>query len=353
MSADVKNFWTKLTVDTDDASTMLRIAQKVNKTVMLWGKPGIGKTSIVYQLGEELRKTNPKFLDVVVINPSQTDIIDLKLPHLVKLENGEVVNKFAFSDMLPREGEGILFVDEINTAPESLQPTLYSLILEGRIGNYKLPPNWMRVAAGNREEDGCAAQPMSAALRDRLTVHMCVEPSERAWLSWAATHGIRPEIQAWVKNNPTVLVGHSKDDPTGGCTPRSLEGLSRMLDEFERSNITGRLESILLNGSIGQGAASEFEGFLQIYRANVDIDNILKDPLGAPVYTKPDIAYSIAYSLSAKIDKKNFSTIMKYLDRMHKTYKVVCITTAQQRNPELERIPEFHCFLVENINILH
>jgi hypothetical protein len=157
------------------------------------------------------------FEGMVVINPSQDDVIDFKLPHVVKLENGDSVSKFAFSERLPRQGKWVIFVDEINTCTQAMQATLYSLILEGRIGEYQLPEGCLRVAAGNREFDRCAANPMSAALKDRLALHLNVIPDVDDWCRWAIRNGVIPEIISYVRNCPQSLSeGYIPDDPTGG-----------------------------------------------------------------------------------------------------------------------------------------
>jgi hypothetical protein len=349
--ADVKNFWSPLAVGLKQAELGLHIALNAGKTAMLWGQYGIGKTAIVSQLAESLRhvKEEDRFSGMVTINPSTIDIIDFKLPYVDTIET-EKISRFAYSELLPREGRWIIFVDEINTAMQSLQPTLYSLILEGRIGNYRLPPGCFRVAAGNREEDQCAAQPMSAALKDRLSLHMYVEANVDDWLSWSARNRIRPEIMAWIKFAPQNLNGHNPDDPTGGCTPRSLEGLSCLLDSCE--NILGssnNMESNILYGSIGQGAASVFSGFLTMYKSEIDADECIKNPETAKLPERCDLALCVSYAISSKINKKNIGAALTYLDRLQQTYKAVAISAALERDRSIETTKEYKEFLIKNV----
>lgn len=334
-----KDFWTKLTVTPSRAKRLLALCLESGTTAMMWGNYGVGKTSIVKELFNDLNKLDEsrRFNKLVMINPSQTDIIDFKVPHVREIrDTGEFISSFAFSDYLPHRNDGrcIIFVDEINTAPQSLQPTLYSLILEGRIGNYKLPDGCFRVAAGNREEDGCAAQPMSNALKDRLNLHMNVEPRRQCWGRWACQNGIREEIQAWVQFSPeSSLKGHSADDPTGGCTPRSLEALSRQMDSLARHNLLDTEdEDIILTGTIGQAAGSEFKGFLKIYRSETNIDEILKNPTKAKLYTRGDLNFCIAYALANEMNEENIGTIFKYLERMEPTYMILCAYVAMEKD---------------------
>lgn len=360
-SGDIKNVWSKLTVSPSVAQQLLLVALKANTTAMMWGKYGVGKTAIVYQLAKKLQNSQipaeHRFEGCVVINPSQTDIIDFKLPYTQKIrDTEEVISRFAYSELLPRDGRWIIFVDEINTAPQSLQPTLYSLILEGRIGNYRLPDGCFRVAAGNREEDQCAAQPMSAALKDRLNLHMFVQPNKESWGKWAAENGIRPEIQAWVQFSPiNSLQGHLPEDPTGGCTPRSLEALSKSMTSLHKHHKEdSTLESLLITGTIGQGAASEFAGFLEIYRSQISIEEIIKNPKKAKVPTETSLLYCIAFSLAEQMNLKTVKPIFQYLERLPPTYTVIAIENVRARDSNMfMNVPEIRDFIIKNLKVIY
>ena len=49
----------------------------------------------------------------------------------------------------PEQPAGILFLDELTAADQRLQISAYSLILDRRVGHYRLPDGWQVVAAGN------------------------------------------------------------------------------------------------------------------------------------------------------------------------------------------------------------
>lgn len=342
------NVYSGITVDPMKAAKIIGTCIKAGTTAMMWGKWGVGKTSIAYQVVE---KMNPYFDSCIVINPSQDDVIDFKLPYVDEItvdEKKYTASKFAVSERLPRKGRHLIFVDEINTATPAMQATLYSLILEGRIGSYKLPDGCIRIAAGNREEDGCAALPMSNALKDRLGVHMNIVPSEASWIKWATTRGnIVPEVVAFVRNMPTVLEGHCSNesgDPTGGCTPRSLEALSKMIGAGTDEDILHNVA----NGIIGQGAGAEFVGFLDIYKNNVDIDEIIKKPEKAPVPKKMDVLYAITSALGAKMNKDNIENIVVYLKRMDRRYMLMAMNDAHNRDESIRTHPAMAAFIREN-----
>lgn len=344
----MSNVYSGITVDPMKAAKIIGTCIKANTTAMMWGKWGVGKTAVAYQVAE---KMHPYFESCIVINPSQDDVIDFKLPYVDGIKIGDethTISRFAMSERLPRSGRHLIFVDEINTATPAMQATLYSLILEGRIGSYKLPDGCVRIAAGNREEDGCAALPMSNALKDRLGVHMNVVPTESSWIKWATTRGkIVPEVVAFVRNMPSVLEGHCTNDsgdPTGGCTPRSLEALSKMIGAGTDDDIL----HVVANGIIGQGAGAEFIGFLEIYRNNVDIDNIINNPSKAEVPSKMDVLYSIASALGSKMNKENIDNIVVYLKRMDRRYMMMAMNDGYNRDEEIRNCSAMAAYVREN-----
>ena len=114
------------------------VVQKV--PTFLWGAPGIGKSSIVKQIADE------KGLDFIDLRLALMDPTDLKgIPFYDKETHTALWAPPAF---LPREGEGILFLDELNSAAPAVQSSAYQLILDRRIGEYELPDGWAIVAAG-------------------------------------------------------------------------------------------------------------------------------------------------------------------------------------------------------------
>lgn len=343
MSTEIKDFWNALTVDTETAYELLLLSVEAGTTAMMWGQHGVGKTSIVHQLSRTLMDEripeHSRFSGYITINPSQTDIIDFKLPYIKTEDTGEVLSCFAYSGILPRKGKWVIFVDEINTAPQSLQPALYSLILEGRIGDYRLPEGCVRLAAGNREEDQCAAQPMSAALKDRLNLHMFVVPTAPCWGRWAAKNGVRADLQAWVQSDPiTSLRGHNPQDPTAGSSPRSIEALSKKLNVLDAKPFSAErkasLRESLLYGTIGQGAASQLMGFLDMYHNQISLDEILKNPTGYKIPTGKDsisLTYCITYGLAERMNRDNIKDIFTFLGRIEPTYVRVALDLAIAR----------------------
>ena len=195
--ANVENKVTQLTPS--QLTLALRVMFKANLPVMLWGPPGVGKSQIVHQTGATM---NGKVID---LRMAQFDPVDLRgIPF--KGEDGRTM--WAPPGVFPiaeRDGEeGVLFLDELNSAPPAVQAAGYQLVLDRALGEYHMPPGWRVVAAGNRETDRGVAYRMPTPLANRFA-HFEVVVDLQDWVVWANGAGIRPEIVAFVRWRPEYL----------------------------------------------------------------------------------------------------------------------------------------------------
>ncbi len=140
------------------------LKQNLMISTMIWGPPGIGKSSIVGQLAQA---NNLAFTDVRLSQLAPTDLRGLPVA-----ENG--ISKWYPPEFLPRSGKGILFLDEINMAPPTMQGMAQQLILDRCVGSYSVPDGWFIWAAGNRKEDRASVFDMPAPLANRF-LHLQVE----------------------------------------------------------------------------------------------------------------------------------------------------------------------------------
>ena len=128
------------------------VTQRITHAVMIWGPAGIGKSSIVSQVAAAHELA---FVDVRLSQLAPTDLRGLPVP------DGKV-SRWLPPEFLPQGGTGVLFLDELNMAPPTLQGVAQQLILDRRVGSYVLPDGWFVWAAGNRKEDRAATFDMPA-----------------------------------------------------------------------------------------------------------------------------------------------------------------------------------------------
>ena len=317
-------------------SSLLLLAE-LKRAVFVWGPPGVGKSDVVRQFAKQ---KNTQLKDIRVL---LHDNVDFKgLPYL---EQGQT--KWAIPDFLPRDGEGILFLDELNAAPALVQAACYELILDRRLGDYRLPDGWVVLAAGNREVDRSVVTRMPTALRNRF-IHLDFEVDGTEWKKWAFENNIRFEVIAFLEFKPDLL--HQFDrDANAFPSPRSWAFVSDILT----GNPSKIIELELIAGAVGAAAATEFIAFLNTYRALPNIDAILLDPDSATLPSRPDEKYAVACALSHRATDTNIDRVCKYLNRMPAEFSVLCVTDAIRRTPTLQQAPAFTKWATKHNHLLN
>lgn len=115
----------------------LRALVRAQQPVFIWSSLGCGKSAVTKQVAAGLK------LQLRDVRALLLDPVDLRgLPFLGT--NGR--SKWATPDFLPRDGEGILFLDELNAAPAMVQASCYQLVLDRRLGEYTFLPMAFRTA---------------------------------------------------------------------------------------------------------------------------------------------------------------------------------------------------------------
>jgi len=314
----------------------------------VWGACGVGKSQIVGQVAAD---RNCEFLDIRAV---QLDPVDLRgLPRITQDRAEWVPPKF-----LPLDGEGILFLDELTAAPQMTQAGCYQLVLDRKLGEYRLPDGWVVIAAGNPASERGVHFSMPRPLRNRF-VHLDLEPDFMDWCKWAVRAGIRPEIIAFLRFKPVLL--HDPDatsDVNAWPTPRSWEMASNVLNGFARRQQRGffagttEIEAQLLEGTIGQAATTEFVAFLRLFRELPSIDEILLNPDVAPLPDEPSARIAIATALGRALTDHSIAKGIRYLDRMPTEMRVLAMRDAAARDRAITHTPDFVRFGVEHAEVL-
>jgi len=255
--------------------------------VMLWGPPGVGKSQMVAQVAQ---KHNVPVIDIRL---SQMEPSDLRgIPFRVD-ERVE----WAVPSMLPdakRHGkQGFLFLDEITSAAPTVSAAAYQLILDRRLGNYRVPAGWVIIAAGNRQGDSGVTYAMPSPLANRFS-HYTVDTHLDDWATWAYANGIDDRVIAFVRFRPELLFDFDPaQNPVAFPSPRSWEYAHRAVQKFEHQPQL-LLES--LQACVGQAAGIELHAFMQNLDQLPDIEAILRgEKVGVP--KDVDLQYAVASAL--------------------------------------------------------
>ena len=242
--------------------------------MMLWGPPGIGKSTIIRELTEEL---GIGFIDVRLAQREPVDIRGLPVPR----DDRQGVDWIVSSEW-PREGQkdfnpkGIILFDEITAADPSLQVAAYEFILDRRLGMlYDVPEGWYIIAAGNRTKDGAVARTMSSALANRFC-HLELRSDTASWTKWAWTNELHPAVIGFIRYRPDLLFNMNGDRERGWPSPRSWARVSLEMQVAEDVGLSKRILANIIEGLVGPGAAIEFQAFMSWSEQLPDVGKMLK-----------------------------------------------------------------------------
>ncbi len=297
--------------------------------VFVWGSPGIGKSSIIKQIATD------KGLEFVDLRLSLLDPTDLKGIPFFDKDKHEAV--WASPNFLPKnpDSKGILFLDEINTAPPSVQASAYQLVLDRKVGDYELPKGWSIVAAGNHESDRGVVYRMPPPLANRF-VHLNMEVSFEDWKGWAYSNGIDSSIISFLYYDESKLFDF---DPSKNKksfpTPRSWEYVHRVL----ASNIESTLLMEIISGAVGGESATAFMSFRKVMSRLPDIEKLLN---GEAIEVEHDsqVLFALIAGIISNIKKESvkekIDNALKFSLTLPKEFSVMLVKDMQQNKINVE-----------------
>lgn len=338
--------------------TALEVLINARQPVMIHGSPGVGKSDVVRQIAAK------RGIPMIDLRLSQLDPVDLRgVPSVVRnKDNSAGETSWNTPSFLPKDGEGILFLDEINSAAQATQAAAYQLVLDRKLGDYELPEGWAMVAAGNRAQDRAIVNQMSTALKNRFA-HLNYEVNNDDWCEWALKKNIPVEVLGFIRFRPMLLnefeqrgdsaaekkrMQHLKD-AQAFATPRSWEFLSRAVAQKPDPAI----EHELYSGIVGEGCASEFVGYLKYYRDLPNLDALLMAPKTAKVPEQPATLYALATGLATKATKDNMQRVVDYCLRMPAEFQVLLMRDAAMRDQTVTNTKPFNEWATKNADVLY
>ena len=328
-------------VNHNELKEQIRVAYDSKTPLFIWGTTGIGKSSVVSDIAKEIAKKeglefstddveNGKF-GFIDVRISQLEPSDLRgLPDIDR-EKGRT--KWLIPNWLPKnpESKGIIFFDELNLSPPSIQATAYQLILDRKLGDYVLPKGWVIISAGNRVEDRCNVFEMSSALCNRFTHTELMIPDKDMWLSWALENEVDNRIIAFLQFKPSVLFNFdSKNKDKAFPTPRSWAFCSNLIKDRTDKKIL----QILVGSAVGEATANEFIAFLRLQN-KIDLNAILKNPKQVADIKEIDLKYVLLGTISEyyKKDKKLLVKCFELCDYLEPEFSALLLRFLKAVNP--------------------
>ena len=322
---------------------------KANLVVMLHSSPGMGKSSIAKQIAAE---NQLKLIDVRLSQCDSTDLNGLITFNEEKTKCGYApMATFPLeNDPIPAGYKGwLILLDELNSAPLSVQASAYRLLLDREIGQHKIHSKVAMMAAGNLATDKAIVHKLGTAMQSRM-VHLHLTTPHEDWIKWATLANVDSRVISYINFRPDHL--HSFDpnhnDFTFACH-RTWEFVSRIVKNWTD---IGSSKLPVIAGAIGEGIAREFVGFCAIYRELPTFPQILANPIGTVISAEPSIRFALTGMVSQKIDATNLEKVMKFMDRLPIEFQIIGFRTAVRKTPSLLNHPEMAVWLSRNSQAL-
>jgi AAA domain (dynein-related subfamily) len=297
----------------DAAVTALGVAVAARVPVLLWGAPGTGKTSTIRAMADQMGW------------PCETVIASIREPSdfaglPVVMGNGVRFAPPGWAQRLAEAGRGLLFLDELSTAPPAVQAALLRVVLERVVGDLALPEDVAVVAAANPPEQAADGWDLSAPLANRLC-HLAWEIDPRAVADglaggWAApTVPVLPDrweggvglarglVAAFLHVRPALACAPPADAGSAGRgwpSPRTWDMAARLLAAGDAGDAGEEARSALVRGCVGEGAGVEFLAWL-VEMDLPDPEAVLADPASFVLPKRGDRAYAAVAAVAAVV----------------------------------------------------
>lgn len=273
-----------------DARILIERAMKVGRPMFIWGPPGIGKSDLIAELG--VRQNRP-VIDLRLLLLEPTDIKGI--PYY---DTDTKSMRWAKPTELPGENEihlhnAILFLDELNAAPPSVQAAAYQLILNRRVGEYKLPKGVSIIAAGNRDTDKGVTFRMPSPLANRF-VHVELEANFEDWQKWAINANVHADVVGFLSYHKQHLFTFDPKSPDKAfATPRSWAFVGDLISD----DLPESLNTTLVAGTVGEGLAIEFQQHRKVASKLPTPDDVLTGRVKDLKVNEMSAMYSLTISM--------------------------------------------------------
>jgi hypothetical protein len=304
-----------ITVTTAQARKCLIKAFKAKRPIFLWGPPGVGKSEVVESIANEM---GGLMIDLRMAQMEPTDIRGIPFfnKELNKMDWAEPID-LPDAETASQYPIVVLFLDEMNSAPPAVQAAGYQLILNRRVGKYKLPDNVVIVAAGNRDSDKGVTYRMPMPLANRF-IHLEIRPDFDCFQTWGFMNNIHEDVMGYLSFAKQDLYDFNpKSSSRAFATPRSWVFVSQLLDDNDTDLNT--LES-LIAGAIGEGLAIKFMAHRKVASKMPNPSDILSGKvtdlnikeISAMYSLTTAMCYELKEAHENKIPMKEFNNMVYY-----------------------------------------
>ncbi|MFF7472929.1 AAA family ATPase [Streptomyces sp. NPDC008092] len=305
----------------DTQLAALTLAVAADLPVLLWGEPGIGKTAALNRLAEAL---DLPLTTVIASVHEPSDFSGLPVVGDDPAVQGVPMAPPDWAVRLVQAGRGLLFLDELSTAPPAVQAALLRLVLERRVGALRLPPGVRIVAAANPRSSAADGWELSPPLANRF-VHLQWAHDHEVVVrglggTWpravlprldpdrlpAAVDFARRAVCGLLATRPTLVHRLPNGEiRRGGAwpSPRSWDMTLRLVAFAHASGSSRDVLSLLVRGTVGDGPGLEL--LASVDRMELpDPETLLADPDAADLPERGDLRQAVLDGVVAAVRER-------------------------------------------------
>jgi hypothetical protein len=295
---------------------------------LLQGEPGIGKSSLLESIAEDLG------YDYAYIDVPNMDLGDIAMPvidHETKTTRYYPNARFKVHQGKPV----VIMLDEFTKGAEPVKNMLHPMLEKAnpRLGDITLDKRSPIFLTGNLSTDGVGDN-LKAHSRNRIVPVTISKPTAEEWIEWGSNKGIEAEVLAWVYQYPQVLAsyrdGNQSENPyiynpkkpqAAFVSPRSLETASNIIRS--RRFLDSDTVISALTGAIGESGARDMQAYIEFADQLPTWEATIKEPKTAPVPTSAGACAIVVFGAIARITKDTITPFMEYLERFESEWQAV------------------------------
>lgn len=290
----------------------IAVCLELDIPAVLWGGVGVGKSSLIRQLAEELEL--PLF-DVRLSDKEPSDLAGIPVPNL---EAGSLT--YLVSGLIPFVGvvlpdgtviddsyQCILFLDEYDRCDKSTENVSLQLTLDRSVNGKRLPKGCRVICAGNGSSDNGTAILSDAAATRLVHFYVDTKSSEAldSWSNWADRTGVDPVLKGFAKWRQAMFTGSASDFlELQKPTPRTFTAAARLAETCDQLPFGADVIEPLVYGAVGQVAGREYLAFRKLFQACPTVEEIVANPVIAKV-PEGEHAFGLLFALGSHLIQAN------------------------------------------------
>lgn len=295
---------------------------------LLQGEPGIGKSSILKQIADDLG------YDHAYIDVPNLDLGDIAMP--VIDHETKTTRYYPNARFKVHEGKPVvIMLDEFTKGADPVKNMLHPMLEKAnpRLGDISLNDNNIVFLTGNLTTDG-VGDSLKAHSRNRLVPVTIAKPTAEEWIEWGMNNGIEAEVLAWANQYPHIFASYTdpaqNDNPyiynprkhqLAFVSPRSLATASNIVRA--RKELDADTVIAALTGAIGEAGARDMQAYIEFSDQLPTWEATIKDPAKTKIPQSPGACAIVVFGAISRVTKETITPFMEYLERFDAEWQAV------------------------------